>query len=283
VEQGARDARRGLGAAVVSGPLAVVLDGEIIPFDQPAFMPTERGLLYGDGLFETFAALNSRPLDAERHFARLKRSCEELGFPEPPRWDGALALCLDAAGPDARALRVTWTRGPASARSYLPTSADGPPCMLVAAYGPPPDRSAGVRAALVRGLAAGELARHKTTSALYRVVALTRARAEGAEEALLLDHDDAVLEASVANVFVSLGGRLFTPPRSRPILPGLTRADIVDQFAAEERDLTPVDLARADEIFLTSSLSRAIPLLAIDGRPVGSGRPGPFTERVRQS
>jgi len=267
----------------VSAPLAVVLDGKIVPSDAPAFPPTERGLLYGDGLFETFAVRDSRPLDADRHFARLRASCGSLGFPEPRSWDGALALCLDAAGPTARALRVTWTRGAASARSYLPTSLDGPPRMLVAAYGAPPDRSAGVHAALVRGLASGELARHKTTSALYRVVALTRARAEGAEEALLLDHDDAVLEASVANVFVSLEGRLFTPPRSRPILPGLTRADIVDQFEAEERDLTPVDLARADEIFLTSSLSRAIPLLAIDGRPVGSGRPGPFTERVRQS
>jgi len=283
VEQGARDARRRVGAALVSAPLAVVLDGALIPPDRPAFLPTERGLLYGDGLFETFAALNARPLDADRHFARLKRSCEELGFPEPPRWDGALALCLDAAGADARALRVTWTRGPASARSYLPASQDGPPRMLVAAYGAPPDRSAGVRVALVRGLAAGELARHKTTSALYRVVALTRARAEGVEEALLLDHDDAVLEASVANVFASLGGRLFTPPLSRPILPGLTRADLVNRFEVEERDLTPADLARADEVFLTSSLSRAVPVLAIDGRPVGSGRPGPFTERARQS
>jgi branched-chain amino acid aminotransferase len=267
----------------VSAPLAVVLDGKIIPPDQPAFLPTERGLLYGDGLFETFAALNGRALDADRHFARLKHSCEELGFPPPPKWDGALALCLDAAGPDARALRVTWTRGPAAARSYLPTSEDGPPRMLVAAYGAPLDRSAGVRVALVRGLAAGELARHKTTSALYRVVALTRARAQGAEEALLLDHDDAVLEASVANVFVSLGGRLFTPPLKRPILPGLTRADVVAKFGVEERDVTLADLARADEVFLTSSLSRAVPVLAIDGKPVGTGQPGPFTEQARQS
>jgi len=267
----------------VSAPLAVVLDGKIIPFDQPAFLPTERGLLYGDGLFETFAALNARPLDADRHFARLRRSCEELGFPQPPAWDGALALCLDAAGADARALRVTWTRGAASARSYLPTSEDGPPRMLVAAYGAPPDRSAGVRAVLVRGLAAGELARHKTTSALYRVVALTRARAEGAAEALLLDDDDALLEASVANVFVSLEGRLFTPPLKRPILPGLTRADVVAKFDVEERDVMLADLARADEVFLTSSLSRAVPVLAIDGKPVGTGRPGPFAEQVRQS
>lgn len=265
----------------MSAPLAVVLDGKLIPFDQPAFMPTERGLLYGDGLFETFAASNGRPVDAVRHFARLRRSCDELGFPEPPAWDGALALCLDAAGPDARALRVTWTRGPASARSYLPTSEDGPPRMLVAAYGAPLDRSAGVRAVLVRGLAAGELARHKTTSALYRVVALTRARTQGAEEALLLDHDDALLEASVANVFVSLGGRLVTPPLARPILPGLTREDLMQAFDVEERDLSPADLARAEEIFLTSSLSRAVPVLAIDGRPVGDGRPGPFTERAR--
>jgi len=80
---------------------------------------------------------------------------------------------------------------------------------------------------------------------------------------------------------VSLGGRLFTPPRTRPILPGLTRADVIEAFDVEERDLAPEDLARAEEIFLTSSLSRAVPVLAIDGRAVGNGQPGPFTRRAQ--
>jgi branched-subunit amino acid aminotransferase/4-amino-4-deoxychorismate lyase len=132
-------------------PLALVLDGALISVDAPAFPPTERGLLYGDGLFETFAASAGRALDADRHFARLRRSCAALGFPEPVAWDDALALCLEAAGKDARALRVTWTRGQASARNYAPTAADGPPRLLVAAYPAPPDRTSGVRAALVRG------------------------------------------------------------------------------------------------------------------------------------
>jgi branched-subunit amino acid aminotransferase/4-amino-4-deoxychorismate lyase len=267
----------------VSAPLAVVLDGRPVPSDQPAFTPTERGLLYGDGLFETFAVRDGVPVDADRHFARLRESCRALGFPEPHSWDGALALCLDAAGPGSRALRVTWTRGAASARSYLPTSLDGPPRMLVAAYGAPADRAAGVRAALVRDLAAGELARHKTTSALYRVVALTRAREHGAEEALLLDFDGALLEASVANVFVVFGERVVTPPLARPILPGLTRADVIARHGVEERDVSTEELARADEVVLTSSLQPAVPVLAIDGQPVGDGRPGPFARRLLQS
>jgi branched-chain amino acid aminotransferase len=116
---------------------------------------------------------------------------------------------------------------------------------------------------------------------MYRVVALTRARAQDADEALLLDDDERLLEASVANVFVSIGGRLVTPPLTRPILPGLTRADVVAALGVEERDVTLEDLAGADEIFLTSSLARAVPVLAVDGRPVGSGKPGPFTGRAR--
>jgi branched-chain amino acid aminotransferase len=115
------------------------------------------------------------------------------------------------------------------------------------------------------------------------VVALTRARAQGAGEALLLDDDERLLEASVANVFVVVAGKLITPPLARPILPGLTRGDIVKEFGAEETDVTLDDLARADEVFLTSSLARATPVLAIDGKPVGDGKPGPVSARSRRS
>ena len=251
-------------------PLAVVLDGEIVPHDRPAFAPLERALLYGDGLFETMAAAHGRVLELGAHRARLEASCTALGFATPPSWDDAIALCLRAAGPTAGVVRVTWTRGMAFTRGYAPRPEDGPPRLLVLAY-PAPPSIAGVRAISLTAPALGELARHKTTSALGRIVALQRARARGAQEALLLDEDGCVLEASSSNVFAVIDGEVRTPPASRPILPGLSRVRTIAWTNAAERDLTVEDVRTASEVFITSSVVGAIPIVELDGTKLEAG------------
>ena len=258
-------------------PLALVLDGAPVPADAPAFSPLERGLLYGDGLFETIAVHAGVALDAAAHRARLEASCRALGFPLPPDWSEPIARCLEASGGRAGVVRVTWTRGAASARGYAPSPEDGPGRLLVAAFEPPPPVD-GVRAASVRGLCAGDLARHKTTSALARVVALGRAREAGAREAILLDDAGRVLEASSSNVFAVRNGEVVTPPKTRPLLPGLARARALAWTGGREADLSVEDLAGADEAFLTNAVVGAVALLAIDGHALGE--PGPVTRDV---
>ncbi|MEP7027612.1 MAG: aminotransferase class IV [Candidatus Eisenbacteria bacterium] len=269
-------------------PLALALDGRLVPPDGPVFPPLERGLLYGDGLFESFAVFHGHPVDGARHFERLAASCDVLGFPRPDReaWDRAIALCLGAVGSTARAVRATWTRGFSTARGYAPDADAGPPRLLVAAYAAPDDeaprRRQGVSAAPVRDLAPGDLARHKTLSAMTYVVAQARARAAGADEAILVDESGRLLESAGANLFVRTGAGVLTPPAARPILPGLTRALVLGWLgdAGREADLKPEDLAGAHEAFLTNSVRGIVPLLHFDGGPIGPGEPGEVTREL---
>jgi branched-chain amino acid aminotransferase len=123
------------------------------------------------------------------------------------------------------------------------------------------------------------LAGVKTISLAESVVALSEARAGGADEALLLNLAGDVCEATTANVFAVRDGVPVTPPLESGCLAGITR-DHVLALGGTERALSPEDLREADEAFLTSSTREVQPLVAIDGRPVGDGRPGPATRRL---
>jgi len=265
------------------GPLALTLDGHPVDAGAPAFPPLERGFSYGDGLFETIPAPGGKADRPDDHFARLRRSADALGLPVPNAGalEGALEATLAAAGASAGLVRVSWSRG-AGTRGYAPGTA-GPPRLLVEAWPAPTRSPQGVRAVSVRGVAPGELAAHKTLSAIHYVVAAARARAAGADEALLVDPRGRVLESAGANVFAVLGGRLVTPSATLPLFPGLGRARLLEQIAkstgqpALEQAFDLAALARADEAFLVSAVRGIVPLVAVDGRPVGDGTPGPKT------
>ncbi|HKG90643.1 MAG TPA: aminotransferase class IV, partial [Gemmatimonadaceae bacterium] len=125
----------------------------------------------------------------------------------------------------------------------------------------------------------------KTLAYTDSVLALAEARAAGSDEALLLDTEGHLSEASASNVFLCAGGRLETPPCSCGALPGITRAAVFDCAAAlgvacVEREITFAELCAADEAFLTSSLREIAPLVKVDDRTIGDGTPGPLTRRV---
>jgi len=295
VELGARHARGGLRAAVVSvAPdkvVALVLDGEAIPPEQAAFLPLERGLLYGDGLFESMLVIEDCVPDVERHFARMATSANALGFPEPSyaAWDVGIAAALDAVRDRPldrkRSLRITWTRGATRVRSFAPQPEDGAPRLLVALYeGLPADANsmAPRAAAIIPGMAPGDLGRHKTLSAMAYVVAQERARALGADEALLVDAQGSILEAAGSNVFARFEREgLCTPPLTLPILPGIARERVFGWVrGVRELRLTAEDLYRADEVFLTNAVRGVVPIRSIDGRQVGMGGVGSLTVDV---
>ncbi len=273
-------------------PLAVWLDGRLHEATEPLFPPAERGLLYGDGLFETLPVQDGLPLDSARHLDRLSWSARELGFPglAPALWERGIAEGLAAAARQAEpaaVLRVTWLRGQARGRGYAPRARDGPPSLLVVVHGADPSHGErvreGVRARTVRGLAPGDLARFKTTSSLVYVVAAQRARAMGDREAILVDDRGRVLEAAGSNVFAVRGGRAATPPASLPILSGIGRARVRAWLGADrcfEEPIVAEDLMRADEAFLTNAVQGVVPLVAVDGRSLGVGRPGPVTREL---
>ena len=240
-------------------------------------LAADRGLLLGDGLFETVLVRRGIPVLWEAHRERLQRSARALAFPLPdafaPTLDGAV-LELKAALPGLTlgVLRVTLTRGPGP-RGLLPPDEAAPTLLLrLDPYDP---ASAVLRTAVVidapRLDPLDPLAGHKTTSALRWIVARQRARRAGADVALLPTIEGDIAEADCANLFAVVDGAVVTPPQSRGVLPGITRAFALAHLAldgrpAVERAIDRRDLARASEVFLTSSLLGVQALAVVDGR-----------------
>ena len=268
-------------------PLAITLDGRALAPDAPALPVTERGYAYGDGLFETIPLVNGRAVEPARHLARLSASARTLGLPVPDQTvlERAIETTLHEAGPDAGVVRVTWSRG-GGGRGYAPPLPGevGAPRLVVAAYpAPAPPSGEGLRLSSVRGVTPGELVIHKTLSAIHYVVAADRARAAGADDALLVDARGRVLETTIANVFAVMAGRLVTPPAALALFPGIGRARTLAASNAAEQAFDLTALSRADEAFAVSAVRGIVPILAVDGRAIGSGTPGPLTKTLRDA
>ena len=170
--------------------------------------------------------------------------------------------------------RRSWRPWPSRRGPYVPTS----PELL--------DRGVRAVTSALRRDPGSPLAGVKTSSRADYVYARLEADRAGADDALLLTLDGHVSEASAANLFVLTGDRLTTPPLSAAILGGTTRTWLLNHaerlgLSASEVDLEPTDVLQADEAFLTGSVAGIVPVVALDGRPVGSGRPGPRGRALR--
>jgi len=247
-------------------------------FVRDAFPIDDRGLAYGDGLFETILVVRGRPIWLMAHMDRFRRSARELGFTTVDALmkrgaRGARDL-VHSARPERAALRITWTRGPGLG-GFAPPERPRPRVMARLAPVPRPPKS--MSAVFLDDLHGGSMARHKSCSALLYVEAARRAREAGVDEALLADGEGGIAEASAHNLFAVIDGALVTPPARLPLLPGVTRAWAIKQGKALQRPITQRDLARASEAFLTNSIRGVVPLVTVDGQKI---RTGPVTRRL---
>ena len=276
----------------MSRPDAMVhLDGRLVAAGEARIDPADRGLLLGDGLFETLLALDGRLVDWEAHWVRLGTSAAALGIP-PPADDLAAAaretLAANGLARGRAALRLTLTRGP-GARGLLPPEAPRPTVMIAASQSPEPEK-APLRAivATTRRNRRSPLSRLKTLNYLDSVLARREAAERGADDALLLNEDGRLACATAANLFVVRGGRLLTPPPEEGVLPGIVRRVVLRLAAgqglpAEERALSPEDLTGVEEAFVTNSLIGLRALGMLDGTPVGGGGQGPVVGVLRRA
>ena len=279
------------------------LDDRLLPVDDAHLSPLDHGLTVGDGVFETLKVLRGEPFALTRHLRRLRRSAAGLGL-EVPRSDDELRAAAASviaanglgAGPavDAPAatgdappeggasvdqapigrLRITVTGGIGPAGS---DRGDAPPTVLITA-GPsaPAPTTVDVVTVPWRRNEHSAVAGLKTTSYAENVVALARARAAGADEAIFANTAGDLCEGTGSNVFGVHDGRLLTPPLSSGCLAGITRELLAEVVEVEERPLPLDALARADEAFLTSSTRDVVPIARVDGRPLPRA-PGPVT------
>lgn len=248
------------------------LNGRLTPPSEARIDPADRGFTLGDGLFETIRADAGRLCHLARHLARLRAGAAVLGLAVPyddPTLGAAMAAVLAGAGLADGALRLTLTRGPGARGLAVP--ARPVPTVLITA-GPLP--AAGpVRAVIAQGTrrnAFSPLAALKSLNALDSILAREEAVRCGADDALLVNTEGRLAEASAANLFLLIDGRLLTPPVSDGALAGIRRGLILETagaagLVAAECSLTPADIARAEAGVLTTSLAvRA--LLGVGGR-----------------
>jgi branched-chain amino acid aminotransferase len=262
--------------------MKVWLDAGLLDADDARVSVFDHGLTVGDGVFETAKVVDGMPFALSRHLHRLARSAAGLGLAVPVEADLRVAITatLEANAAELAAphrLRITLTGGTGPLGSDR--GVDGP--TLLVALAPMRTWPATAKVVVVpwtrneRAATAGL----KTTSYADNVVALAHAHAGGGSEALLANTVGQLCEGTGSNVFLVLDGEIVTPPLSSGCLAGVSRALVLEWSDAVERDLSMADLARAEEVFLTSSTRDVQAVHAVDDRDL-PGAPGPMTAQV---
>jgi branched-subunit amino acid aminotransferase/4-amino-4-deoxychorismate lyase len=243
----------------------------------PSVPLDDRGLLLGDGLFETLAADQGRLIQFDEHLARLTRGCAVLGLPAPDPVAARAAAqdAIAAAGLDGRraAVRLTWTAGSGGRGLERP---DPVVPRLLAAASPAtiPAGPAVLVSVDIRRNEHSPLSGVKSLAYLDNVLARRAARDAGADEALMLNTAGEAACASAANIFWIAEGRLHTPALTCGVLAGVVRAAVIEAAAAlgvvvVEARAGPEALQAAEAVFLTNSLIGVRAVSGLDGRAFG--------------
>ncbi len=263
------------------------VDGRFVRLHEPAVAAEDRGFQFGDGVYEMVKVVDGIPRDLDRHLARLARSLAELemAMPTSPAVLRAVVREVIRRNPLARAtLYIQITRGTAPRAHPFPAGVR--PTLVVAVrravFPGAEERRRGVAVALAPDIR-WQRRDIKSTNLLPNLLARQRAAERGFREAWFVESDGTVTEATAANVFlVDGGGWLVTHPADRRILGGITRAVVLELargagIAVEERPFRVEELAGAREAFLTGTTSLVLPVVRVEDRTVGDGRPGPVT------
>ena len=256
------------------------LDGRLLDVRDARISPLDAGWRLGDGVFSTLRATDGVPQRPDLHVARVLRDASALGITglDAGRLAEALDHVADANGADHPdlVLRLVVTRGPTAPDAAFGAVSRTPSVAVLASPSPPPAGPA--TAITVPG--GRRPAAIKSTSWAWSAQAIAAARAAGATTALFVE-DGRVLEAAAANVVVHVGGRTVTPAADGRLLPGTTRRVVLDRTDVVEGAVTVDDLAAADEVVLLSAVRGAVPVVAVDDRPVGTGHPGALAADLR--
>lgn len=273
--------------------MIVYLNGRFVDKSEATVSVDDRGFLFGDGVYEVFRVTDGRLFAAERHLRRLALGLDFLEIPRPAALDdaalvaAALRLLQDntlTRGDVLVYLQIT--RGAPGPRAHQFPSPRTPPTVYLAAnaYSPPEEvRAHGASVVTTPDIRWGRCDL-KTIQLIPNVLAKQKAVAGGAFEALLV-RDGVITEGASTNVFAVVGGVLRTHPANHHILPGITREILLEEaeqigVSVVPTAVTPKELAGAEESFITSTSADVMPVVRVDGRPIGGGEPGPVTQRL---
>lgn len=262
--------------------MKVYINGKLVDESDAKISVFDRGLLLGEGLFETMRAYDGDIFMLDRHLDRLIEGAKTLGFGGMPGRETLSSACtnvMSANALDNARLRITLTGGPMNTTE--------PTVIITALPYAGYDRvlyERGMSAITLRGFRMSGSLMHniKSTSYLSSVIAKQKASASGCDEAILVNEFGNIVEGSYTNIFGSRDGVIYTPPVSDGLLPGVTRECIIDianraGYALFQQSIRADEILSMDELFLTNSLMEVMPVSIVDGSTIGVGHPGPIT------
>jgi D-alanine transaminase len=260
----------------------VYLNGDFLAPEAAKVSAFDRGFIFGDGIYEVIPVFGREPFRLPHHLHRLAHSLEAVHITNPlsgSEWGAMIHSLIETCPAEDQSVYLQVTRGPAPRDHAFP----GEISPTVFAYSKPlktpgvQELNQGVRAIVADDIR-WDRCDIKAIALLANVILRQQAVEQGAAETILI-HDGEVTEGAASNIFVVLGGTLVTPPKSRQILPGITR-DLVVELAGqhgvpyEERSVLREELFAADEVWMSSSMKEILPIVRIDDHVVGNGKPG---------
>jgi D-alanine transaminase len=266
----------------------VYLNGEFLPLEEARVPVLDRGFIFGDGVYEIIPVYSRQPFRLVEHLNRLQYSLDGIRLANPhteAEWCGLITRLIEVNEGDDQSIYLHITRGVAKRDHAFPTGVSPTVFVMSNLLGSPPAawRESGVTAITAsdnRWLRCDI----KATSLLPNVLLRQLAVDAEAMETILL-RDGFLTEGTASNVFVVRAGVLLAPPKSSLVLPGVTY-DVVLELAeqnelpCEVREISEFELRAADELWLTSSTREVLPVVAMDGKQVGDGKPGMFYRRM---
>lgn len=267
----------------------VYVNGEYVPEEEAKISVFDRGFLFADGVYEVTSVLEGKLIDFEGHAKRLARSLSELDMPAPDV--DLLAIhreLVERNGIVEGLVYLQVTRGAADRDFAYPE--DTEPGVVLFTQSKPgladsPKAKEGMKVISIEDLRWGRRD-IKTVQLLYPSMGKMAAKAAGADDAWLVE-DGFVTEGTSNNAYIVKGGKIITRHLGTEILHGITRAAVLRfareaQMVVEERSFSIDEAKEADEAFITSASTFVMPVVAIDGEAVGSGKPGPVAARLRE-
>jgi len=264
------------------------LNGDYTPLHDAKVSVLDRGFIFGDGIYEVVPVYGRKLFRFAQHMARLERSLASVRIPQPMDAAAWLARCrhlIAAQAAEDQMVYIQVTRGVAPRDHVMPPDLVPTVFMMSQPMKPPGAQ------ALARGVACvtasdfrWERADIKSTSLLGNVLARQISADAGAVETVLL-RDGLLTEASSSNVWVVQGGSVFGAPKSAHVLEGI-RYELIRELCEEEgvpfslRPIAEAEVRGADELLLSSASKEFLPVTLLDGRPIGTGSPGPVFARL---
>jgi branched-chain amino acid aminotransferase len=273
--------------------VTIYLDGKFVSEDEAKISVFDHGLLYGDGVFEGIRLYDSKIFRLEQHLNRLFASAKAIMLQIPMTKQALIEACCETCAHNKLSdgyIRLVVTRGV----GYLglnPFKCKNATVFIIAStieLYPEDVYRKGlnlITAGTVRTSPAAVSPAIKSLNYLNNILAKIEAVNAGTVEALMLNADGYVAECTGDNVFVVRDGKLQTPPISAGSLNGITRGVVIELAAkmgigVSEPNLTRYDVMTADECFLTGTAAEVVPVATLDGRPIGSGKPGALTLKL---